>query len=425
MIRFAIFTIHFLAVSILLVGCNEKQPESEPLTEEDQEKILEIELEELAEQKAAIMIAEQKALEEQAELEIAKIAEEQLRQRMLAEQKRREVAAKMEARNQQRLETEARKIEDLMIEKVERENLLEMVQAYVDSFELFESGINGEYKTQVNGEYVENGSEIVLSDGETIIYSGKEDPYHIFKLSSGDLEAKYSRKIRGVSKMEVISDGGLESTLEELKTNHEAELQRLASISSAKASEDTLPSFAPVSVGDMMLIEAKWGSETNSSDVKETVRDLLQREDKDYFRTSSSDMGGDPAPGSGKTLKLRWFAHGKLHERNWEEGKRIQNSEILNPTFNEPETATPSGVPKKFGSVIIMHAVYGAEQTWVDVKDSIGSRINSGELRIEADSELAGGDPIFGKVKHLRIKYVKDGKSVTEEIREGDYLDLR
>ncbi|HEY5707398.1 MAG TPA: hypothetical protein VIS96_17705 [Terrimicrobiaceae bacterium] len=71
-----------------------------------------------------------------------------------------------------------------------------------------------------------------------------------------------------------------------------------------------------------------------------------------------------------------------------------------------------------------MSATYGAESVRKDVKDIVKGKIQNGRVEFSAHSGELGGDPIFGKVKEFRIKYMHRGKVEERVFREGDRVSL-
>lgn len=71
-------------------------------------------------------------------------------------------------------------------------------------------------------------------------------------------------------------------------------------------------------------------------------------------------------------------------------------------------------------SIKIVSAVYGADDSWWDVKQILQNKINSGQFPIRIGGSTFGGDPIFGRVKTLVVSYSYKGQMVKQEYRDGD-----
>ncbi len=85
----------------------------------------------------------------------------------------------------------------------------------------------------------------------------------------------------------------------------------------------------------------------------------------------------------------------------------------------------PSGSPLvTSGGMIIISATYGADNVWRDVKGLVRSKVQNGRLAFSAGSGELGGDPVFGKSKEFRIKFMYRGKIQELKFREGGRVSL-
>jgi hypothetical protein len=102
----------------------------------------------------------------------------------------------------------------------------------------------------------------------------------------------------------------------------------------------------------------------------------------------------------------------------------------IEPTLSESYTTalsapTSRSAPVSLGrGVIIMEAMYGAESTWRDVKAQLQAQASNGRIDFRVGNHNMGGDPIFGKRKQLRVKYVAGGRIQQKEWQEGDRVNL-
>lgn len=76
------------------------------------------------------------------------------------------------------------------------------------------------------------------------------------------------------------------------------------------------------------------------------------------------------------------------------------------------------------GGLTIMSATFGAENVRRDVKDLVRSKIQNKRLEFSAGSGELGGDPIFGKSKEFKIKFMYRGKIEERTFREGEKVSL-
>jgi hypothetical protein len=72
----------------------------------------------------------------------------------------------------------------------------------------------------------------------------------------------------------------------------------------------------------------------------------------------------------------------------------------------------------------VLSATYGAEDVHKDVTSIVASKIVDGRLEFSASSGELGGDPIFGKVKELRLKVLVNGQEQEITYREGERVEL-
>ncbi|MDR2463304.1 MAG: hypothetical protein LBD30_05955 [Verrucomicrobiales bacterium] len=84
------------------------------------------------------------------------------------------------------------------------------------------------------------------------------------------------------------------------------------------------------------------------------------------------------------------------------------------------ELAADNLISATSGGIRIISALYGAENTWWDVRETLQNKINSGQTPVRVGSGSFGGDPIFGKVKWLIVKYSRNGQIIEIELREGE-----
>jgi hypothetical protein len=76
------------------------------------------------------------------------------------------------------------------------------------------------------------------------------------------------------------------------------------------------------------------------------------------------------------------------------------------------------------GTLGIDEAIYGSENVSVDVKTLLESWITDNKLQVSISNGNMGGDPEFGKVKTLNLKYRWQGSLYENEVREGGFLDI-
>jgi len=92
----------------------------------------------------------------------------------------------------------------------------------------------------------------------------------------------------------------------------------------------------------------------------------------------------------------------------------------LNPTQTIPQ----KGPAISSGALRVIAATYGAEETQKDVTAIIAGKIDNGRLEFYASNSEMGGDPIFGKLKELRLKLEINGEEKELVFREGEEVSV-
>lgn len=85
----------------------------------------------------------------------------------------------------------------------------------------------------------------------------------------------------------------------------------------------------------------------------------------------------------------------------------------------ETASITTAEQPKPATDVVILSATYGAEGVYKYVAKLVADKLATALTFRVGNGEL-GGDPIFGKVKELRVKYAVRGKTTERTFREGE-----
>lgn len=91
--------------------------------------------------------------------------------------------------------------------------------------------------------------------------------------------------------------------------------------------------------------------------------------------------------------------------------------------FARAQAAAAAPPPPDDGGLTIVSAFYGKGRRKVDVAQALASRIVGGRLFVHASNEL-GGDPAYGVVKKLTVRYVWRGRRHVRSVAEHDGLAL-
>lgn len=72
----------------------------------------------------------------------------------------------------------------------------------------------------------------------------------------------------------------------------------------------------------------------------------------------------------------------------------------------------------------IVSATYGADDVRKDVTQLVAAKVSDDRLNFRADNSELCGDPVFGKVKELRVRFVSNGQETERTFREGEQVSL-
>ncbi len=193
--------------------------------------------------------------------------------------------------------------------------------------------------------------------------------------------------------------------------------------------------------GEYQIVQARYGTSQRNADVTERLKQLA-RADR-VFQMNNDSFGIDPHPNHVKTLRIfardsegqmRTFeyAEGELLDgalfKSWQTGDWATNEPyrggwgVLRKMFRAEEVAQQQSV----NSLEIISAEYGAAGVKVDVLPYLQMRVRAGSLSMHVDNASLGNfDPVPGRVKVLRIRYLLNGGSVQQlRIKENDWLHL-
>ena len=158
------------------------------------------------------------------------------------------------------------------------------------------------------------------------------------------------------------------------------------------------------------ILSAEYGSGFHWADVTQRVRALFRQSNLD-FRADNRTLGGDPAPGAWKTLRLVVReGNGRIREFEFAEG---QNVTLRGYNFNN-----------EFRGLRIVGARYGVPNRMVDVTDRLNAQMRGGRLSLQVGNQAMGGDPAVGQLKSLTVWYVFNGQPGRIVVNEYQQLRL-
>src|SRR5260370_1391446 len=183
------------------------------------------------------------------------------------------------------------------------------------------------------------------------------------------------------------------------------------------------------------LLRAEYGSGGTWVDVTERVRTLVNG-DSLNMRVDNFTLGGDPAPGARKTLRLRVRDdYGREQLLTYPEKESFSlNIRSSNPGYPrgprnysgppQPGYSAAAGSDFFAGRIRVMRAQYGIGSRYVDVTDLLNSRIQGDSLSLRVANDVMGGDPDPERRKQLIVFYIFNGRQSRVVVNEKGNLNL-
>jgi len=188
---------------------------------------------------------------------------------------------------------------------------------------------------------------------------------------------------------------------------------------------------------DWQIMRAEYGTRNQHNDVTDIVKDLVGRGGVNgRVSVSNQTMGGDPARGADKTLRL--FARnrrGEEREFDFKEGGSFDVTMFAVPTpssdwddrawqRDRDDRGRPYFDRPDANRLWIIRAYYGVQRQQADVTQILRGMVGDRALEINVNNRLMGGDPAPGLDKVLIIVYRYHGKEAASAVREGGTLSI-
>jgi len=177
------------------------------------------------------------------------------------------------------------------------------------------------------------------------------------------------------------------------------------------------------------LVRAEWGVPGNRVDVTSRVRTFVH-DGVLQLEVTRFNLGVDPAPHQNKDLIIRvrrW--DGKVEEYKYPE-RSTCSLELIPPDRGEArehhdwDRDHDRDYDRHEHGLRILRADYGVEGQFVDVTDTLRSRVGEGRLSVRVDNYPLGVDPAPGVHKYLRVDYVFRGERRNVMVDEKTFLQL-
>jgi hypothetical protein len=176
------------------------------------------------------------------------------------------------------------------------------------------------------------------------------------------------------------------------------------------------------------IVRADYGSRTQRTDVTNILGDLISRGGVNgRVAVNNQTMGGDPAPGKDKTLRI--FARNRKREErefDFTEGGFVEARmfSVGSDDWDNRPANYGRRDPDDSNGLRIIRAYYGVQGRTVNVTDLLRSRVRDGALSFVVTNSALGGDPASGEDKLLIVIYRFQGRESATAVREGSTLTL-
>jgi hypothetical protein len=189
-----------------------------------------------------------------------------------------------------------------------------------------------------------------------------------------------------------------------------------------------------------LVVRADYGYRDKRNDVTDLVQDLISRGGVNgRVSVSNQTMGGDPARGADKTLRL--FARnrrGEEREFDFKEGGSFDVTMFAVPTLSSDwndrarqrdrddrdDRGSPYFDRDDANRLWIIRAYYGVQRQQADVTQILRGMVGDRALEINVNNRLMGGDPAPGLDKVLIVVYRYHGREAASAVREGGTLSI-
>jgi hypothetical protein len=192
---------------------------------------------------------------------------------------------------------------------------------------------------------------------------------------------------------------------------------------------------------DWEVTRAEYGGRGRRVEVTDRVLRLLwEAQRSGRAPVSNETMGGDPAPGVGKTLHI-WARNWRNEEREFEykEGGSIDVAVFRvrelrdersgdRPEYrddrrrDDDECWCREGRWRGERGLRVLRAYYGHGGRTVNVTELLRQQVRGDSLRIEVNNQTMGGDPAPEREKVLIVIYRFDGQESAASVKEGNAL---
>jgi hypothetical protein len=203
-----------------------------------------------------------------------------------------------------------------------------------------------------------------------------------------------------------------------------------------------LTAASPLAAQSLEIVEAAYGAGNFQMNVAPKLRGMVQNNALDVT-VDPALLGGDPAPGSAKRLRVVYRYNNRQLEASAGDFEKLRlpagaaapgEWSIGSVPTNAPAAAAPAqaggfSIGDIWGggsSLKIVSARYGEASTtrFKDVREYLQSLVHEDRLSVKVDNAAMGGDPAPARAKTLEVVYEYRGARFQAAKKEGAYLAL-
>lgn len=181
------------------------------------------------------------------------------------------------------------------------------------------------------------------------------------------------------------------------------------------------------------VTRADYGYGPQRTDVTDILKDLLSRGGVNgRVAVNNQTMGGDPAVGQDKTLRI--FARNRRNQErkfDFREGGFVDVTMFPSRTDDWGDRDRNDGRNDRDGrdrddrqGSSIIRGFYGVQGRTVDVSDALRSMMRDGAVTVNVSNRSFGIDPAPGADKVLIVIYRFQGGEQATAVREGNTLSI-
>ena len=183
------------------------------------------------------------------------------------------------------------------------------------------------------------------------------------------------------------------------------------------------------------LVRAEYGAGNSWADVTSRIASLIQGNSLDTT-VNNDTLGGDPAPGMPKTLRVTVRnEYGRQEVLSYHEKDTISLSvstsdagfgrrDARDNDHDRDRARDRRDYRRADSGLRILRADYGTQDRFADVTARLNSQVQNNILNLRITNDTMGGDPADDRRKTLTVWYVYNGRPAQVVVNEKDTLTI-